>query len=247
MSEPTLFSDKFKNAASVSDLTSRSVLVTDSQGALGKFNPNVMFDGVFIMYHNKGDNVALMVSPSKWTALQNSGEVACGVAIIYGCKVLVVAPTDCGDVGMPFSSASFSIDGANNSTREKALDDWNGKSNTAAIIAASSSSAVTNTASYAAGFCNLYSRANSNGNGLLAGKWWLPSVGEMMAIFANKEKIDYALSFITGATKLSGTFHWTSTVSITGSVWRFDFANGYLGTTNMTGNFIVRPVSVFIN
>ena len=56
---------------------------------LGGLNLNGMMDGVFIMYHRKSDDFPLMVKPHKWTALQNAGEIADGVVVVEGGKVLV--------------------------------------------------------------------------------------------------------------------------------------------------------------
>ena len=49
---------------------------------LGGFDLDSLIDGVFIMYHRKVDNFPLMVKPHRWTALQNDGEVADGVAVV---------------------------------------------------------------------------------------------------------------------------------------------------------------------
>ena len=54
---------------------------------------------------------------------------------------------------------------------------------------------------------------------LTAGKWWLPSLGEMFMIYANMTKINYALSLITGATQLVEDWYWTSTENSGTSAW----------------------------
>ncbi|MFW9601435.1 MAG: hypothetical protein ACMV1B_03850, partial [Prevotella sp.] len=133
--------------------------------------------------------------------------------------------------------------------RVAAIADWAGKANTAAQIAASTSGAVTNTASYAPGFCNLYSRVNANGKGLTAGKWWLPSVGEMMLIYANMLKINYALSLISGATQLAEDRYWTSTENGSSIAWNLCLNDGYLSGWNgkASASIRVRAVSAFIS
>lgn len=207
---------------------------------------NAMYDGVFIMYHRKSDDFPLMVKPHKWTSIQSSGEIADGVVVVEGGKCLVVAPTESASK-LTWSSAAISGGGTTTSDRVTAINDWNGKTNTAQQIAHSTSSAVTNTASYAPGFCNLYSRANANGKGLTAGKWWLPSLGEMMMIYANMTKINYALSLINGATQLVEDAYWTSTeLSATGA-WHLYLGNGFaIYGTKASGTFRVRAVSAFI-
>lgn len=210
-------------------------------------NLNTMYDGVFIMYHRKSDNFPLMVKPHKWTSLQNSGEIADGVAVVEGGKILIVAPTEASTT-LTWSSAAISGGGTTTTDRVTALNDWEGKANTASQVGKSATSAVTNTASYAPGFCNLYSRANANGKGLTAGKWWLPSLGEMMMIYANMTKINYALSLITGATQLQETAYWTSTEGSATNAWYLALSDGYANSiTKAAGKCRVRAVSAFIS
>ena len=208
---------------------------------------NAMYDGVFIMYHRKSDDYPLMVKPHKWTSIQSSGEIADGVVVVEGGKCLVVAPTESASK-LTWSSAAISGGGTTTSDRVTAINDWNGKTNTAQQIAHSTSSAVTNTASYAPGFCNLYSRANANGKGLTAGKWWLPSFGEMMMIYANMTKINYALSLINGATQLVEDAYWTSTEHSAANAWGLNLSHGSLSYyfAKASSPFRVRAVSAFI-
>ncbi|WP_278745782.1 hypothetical protein [Muribaculum intestinale] len=214
---------------------------------LGGLNLNGMMDGVFIMYHRKSDDFPLMVKPHGWTALQNAGEIADGVVVVEGGKVLVVAPTEADSAGILWSSAAVSGGATTTGDRVTAMNDWNGKANTASIISKSTSATVTNTSAYAPGFCNLYSRANANGKGLLAGKWWLPSVGEMMMIYANMTKINYCLSLIAGATQLAEMWYWTSTESSAAYAWYLYLSSGNLyWATKASGKGRVRPVSEFI-
>jgi len=223
-------------------------LATLKASILDGMSLNGMYDGIFIMYHRKSDNFPLMVKPHKWTSLQSSGEIADGVVVVEGGKVLVVAPTEATSK-LTWSSAAISGGGTTTTDRVTAMNDWNGKANTASQISKSTSSAVTNTASYAPGFCNLYSRANANGNGLTAGKWWLPSLGEMMMIYANMTKINYALSLISGATQLVEEAYWTSTEYSAPYAWYLILSNGYANGnfTKASGTRRVRAVSAFIS
>lgn len=220
-----------------------------SDAILGNINMNLIMDNVFIMYHRKSDDFPLMVKPHKWTSLQNSGEIADGVVVVEGGKVLVVAPTEADSAGILWSSAAVSGGATTTTDRVTAMNDWNGKANTASIISKSTTAAVTNTAAYAPGFCNLYSRANANGKGLLAGKWWLPSMGEMMMIYANMTKINYCLSLITGATPLLENWYWTSTESSAACAWSLCLSYGGLTSWNpkASSKGRVRPVSAFIS
>ena len=215
---------------------------------LAGMNLNGLYDGIFIMYHRKSDDYPLMVKPHKWTNLQNNGEIADGVVVVEGGKILVVAPTE-STSKLTWSSTAISGGGTTTPDRVTAMNDWNGKASTAKIIAASKSDAITNTVQYAPGYCNLYSRANANGKGLTAGKWWLPSLGEMFIIYANMTKINYALSLINGATQLVEDWYWTSTEYSATDAWLLGLYDGSTNrwTTKASGTHGVRAVSAFIS
>lgn len=210
---------------------------------LGGQSLNALEDGIFIMTHRKSDDYPVMYKPHLWTAQQNAGEIADGVVVVEGGKVLVVAPTESDAAGLLWSSEAVSGGGVTTSDRVTAYNDWAGKTNTAAQIAKTQCQG----ASYAPGFCAAYSRTNANGKGLTAGKWWLPSLGEMMMIYANMTKINYALSLISGAQQLAATWYWTSTEYSATSAWGL-----YLSSGNMyyyakaSYRFRVRAVSAFI-
>ena len=202
---------------------------------------NKLDDGVFIMFHRNSDDYPLAVKPHKWASYQSSGEIAEGVLVVEGGKMLVVAPTE---ATLTWSSAAVSAGGKTTTDRLTALDDWAGKTSTAEQVKHSEC----NTTSYAPGFCHAYSRANANGKGLTAGRWWLPSLGELMMIYANMRKINYALSLINGATQLAETAYWSSTESSTTDAWRLNLTNGNATRwgTKAAGQYRVRPVSAFL-
>ena len=210
---------------------------------MGGLDINALEDGIFVMFHRKSDDFPLIVKPHKWTSLQASGEIAEGVVVVEGGKVLVVAPTE-STTTLLWSSAAVSGGGTTTTDRVTAMNDWNGKANTAAQITHSEASGT----GYAPGFCHAYSRVNANGQGLTAGKWWLPSMGEMMMIYANMTKINYALSLINGATKLKEYVYWTSAEYSATDAWLLGLDNGYIGNhPKATTRARVRPVSAFIS
>ena len=233
--------------------TSQYIPLTDGSGNVTKItlanlkasllaglNLNAMNDGVFIMFHRKNDNYPLAVKPDKWASYQNSGEIAEGVMIVEGGKILVVAPTE---ATLYWSSAAVSAGGKTTTDRETALNDWTGKTSTAAQITHNECK----TESYAPGFCASYERVNANGQGLTAGKWWLPSLGELMMIYANMRKINYALSLINGATQLAETWYWSSTESSATTAWYLGLNDGSAGgNTKAATQLRVRPVSAFL-
>lgn len=198
-------------------------------------------DGIFIMYHRKSDDYPVAVKPHKWTSLQNSGEIADGVLVVEGGRMLVVAPTES---TLFWSSAAVSAGGKTTTNRLTALEDWEGEDSTAAQVTHSECSG----ASYAPGFCHAYSRANANGKGLTAGRWWLPSIGQLMMIYANMRKINHALSLINGATQLVETWYWSSTEYSAAYAWFLYLDDGYMnGYTKASSQGRVRPVSAFLN
>lgn len=248
---------KTKTLAAVSTVstvtTSQYLPLTDGSGNVTKvtlanlkaallagIDLNAIEDGVFIMFHRKSDNFPLMVKPHKWASYQSSGEIAEGVVVVEGGRMLVVAPTE---ASLYWSSAAVSGGGTTTSDRVTAFNDWNGKANTAAQIQHAECSGE----SYAPGFCAKYSRVNANGQGLTAGKWWLPSEGELMCIYANMRKINYALSLIEGATQLAETWYWSSTEYSATYAWLLFLYDGYAGSgTKAPYQYGVRPVSAFI-
>lgn len=209
---------------------------------LGGQSLNALEDGIFIMTHRKSDNYPIMYKPHLWTAQQNAGEIADGVVVVEGGKVLVVAPTECDSAGLLWSSEAVSGGGVTTSDRVTACSDWAGKTNTAAQIQKTQCQG----ASYAPGFCAAYSRTNANGQGLTAGKWWLPSLGEMMMIYANMTKINYALSLISGAQQLAATWYWTSTEYSATYAWNLPLSYGMGRYSKASNRIRVRAVSAFI-
>lgn len=213
-----------------------------------------LYDGVFVMFHRKSDNFPLAVRVSSWASYQASGEIAEGVLLVEGGRHLVIAPTEASSakwsskpVSSSDTSGSVQISGVTTTgDRIAALNDFAGRANTTAIINGSTSSNVTNTEDYAAGFCNRYSRTNANGKGLTAGKWWLPSIGEMAMIWANFDKINYALSKISDTTQLISDWYWSSTQHSADNAWNLRLSDGFMHTHYKFYQSRVRPVSAFL-
>jgi hypothetical protein len=217
---------------------------------LGDINMEYIMDGIFIMFHRTSqsvnganDNYPIARRVSDWPKSQNAGEVADGVLVVEGGKMLVVAPTEPEAGSLYFGSENISGGGVTTSDRVTAQNDWAGKSNTAAQITKSAFSSE----DYAPGFCAAYSRTNANGKGLTAGKWWLPSLGELWLIDKNFKRINYALSLIDGATPLQQAGYWSSTETSAQYAWYLDFSSQNQGNnTKSTSKRRVRPVSAFI-
>ncbi|WP_276879400.1 hypothetical protein [Bacteroides heparinolyticus] len=228
-------------AVNIDSVISRELLEQKLTIPAGMDLPKVSTDGVFIMFHQKSYNSPAMVNPDKWKNHQDIGEIADGVVVVDGGKILVVAPAE---TSLHWSSAPVIGGGKTTTDRLTALDDWAGKANTAAQITHAECQGV----GYAPGYCAQYSRANANGQGLTAGKWWLPSLGELMMIYANMRKINHALSLINGATLLSETWYWSSTEASASFAWYLYYNNGvaHYGIPKIEYRGKVRPVSAFI-
>lgn len=225
----------------IDSVISREMLEQKLTIPAGMDLPKMAVDNVFIMCHRKSDNYPLMVKPDKWGSYQSSGEIAEGVVVVEGGKILVVSPTE---TVLTWSSAAVSGGGVTASDRVTAMSDWAGKANTASQITHTECSS----ASYAPGFCAAYSRVNANGKGLTAGRWWMPSLGELFCIYANMRKINYALSLIEGATQMAETWYWSSTEYSATNAWGLYLGDGTASyyTTKATNTDRVRPVSAFL-
>ena len=248
---------KLNTVSQVSTVASnQTLLMTDSNGAttrisladlkksiLGGMDLNAMEDGVFIMFHRKSDDYPLMIKPHLWGGHQTSGEIAEGVVIVEGGKILVVAPTEA-PTTLLWSNVAVSGGGKTTTDRLTALDDWTGKTSTDAQVKHTECQGN----NFAPGFCHGYSRVNANKKGLVAGSWWLPSLGEMTMIYANMTKVNYALSLIKGAEPLQATAYWTSTESSATNAWRLTLGNGTASSysAKAAAKYRVRAVSAFL-
>lgn len=219
-------------------------VMSTAQSALGGYSPNqIMVDNIFIFYHRSSDSFPLMAKPDKWSSGDGTAE---GVVVVEGGHVLVVATEEPEAGNLLWSSANVTSD-TSITDRLEAINDWNGKTHTANVCAKHSESILVNTDDYAPGFCNRYSI-----NKMTAGRWWLPSVGEMMMIYANMRKINYALSIIESGgqtvTKLQETSYWTSTEYSASNAWYLHLLDGRLNDwgPKASGLLRVRPVSAFL-
>ena len=71
-------------------------------------------------------------------------------------------------------------------------------------------------------------------------------MGEMAMIWANFDKINYALSKISGATQLQANWYWTSTQGSAINAWTLYLGDGYMGNDYKFNQGRVRPVSAFL-
>ena len=211
------------------------------KAALGGVTYDDVIDGVFIATHRTSDNYPVIYRPKDWPTQESNGQKALGVLLLDGDKKLLIAPTEAPNK-MYWGSAN-GVSGAYQTTDYvTAAGDYAGKNNTAKILASDTYKNDGDT--YAPGFCNAYSRANANNYGIPAGKWWLPSLGELWLMMANFQKINYALGKIKGATALVRDAYWSSTEGSANFAWSLYLYDGNQSSLSKTGRQLRgRPVS----
>jgi hypothetical protein len=243
-----------KDVPVITSISSQRLVTTDSSGVINSIAPanianqivggidkRFVMEDVGIVWH-RSNNDPLICHVNDWAYRESVGDYADGVCFWTGTRFLVVAPTE---VELPWASASVTGGGVMTVDRVTAQLDWEGKANTAAQITHEECAS----ADYAPGYCAAYSRINSRGHGIAAGNWWLPSVGELFLMYAYRYKIQYALSFITGADVTLGKDKalWASTEYWSQNAWSVQMDGARLAVYNKsTDPHKVRPVSAII-
>ena len=118
--------------------------------------------------------------------------------------------------------------------------DWQGKHNTRLVL----EYCKTNGKS-----CPAFEYVNSYQTvGTKAGDWYLPAVGELIAIYGNMGVLNTALGKI-GGTKLSSDMYWSSSELSSSEAWRVYFTDGngldYVIEYYKHDDYYVRPVLAF--
>lgn len=209
-------------------------------------------DGCFVTYHRKSDNWPLAVPYWKWAALEAAGEVADGVLVLIdGQAPIIVSPTG---TQLKWSKNAIAVNADTGGDYNKAYVDYSGKTRTAAIMAKGVElfgEEEENWTQYAPAWCNAYSRTYDKGDGTMvgigAGKWWLPSIAELITIWKHKYAINLCLSIISGASPLVESWHWSSTETSATNAWLLGLAAGTLNNwlTKVAYSHYVRAVAAF--
>ena len=115
--------------------------------------------------------------------------------------------------------------------------DWQGKNNTKVVLEYCKENGKS---------CPAFEYVNSyKTEGTQAGDWYLPSMGELYAIYGNKDVLNIALGKI-GGTKLSSDDYWSSSEHSYNDAWSLSFSDGYVdGILKSYINGYVRPVLAF--
>ena len=96
--------------------------------------------------------------------------------------------------------------------------------------------------------CPAFEYVNSyKTEGTKAGDWYLPALGELNAIYGNKDVLNIALGKI-GGTKLWASYYWSSSEYSNYYAWSLSFSDGgvYYGDKHHYSYYgYVRPVLAF--
>ena len=131
----------------------------------------------------------------------------------------------------------FDVPGLSNITSLSAVTaDWQGKNNTRVVLEYCKTKGKS---------CPAFEYVNSyKTEGTQAGDWYLPALGELNAIYGNKDVLNITLGKI-GGTKLGTNYYWSSSEDSDNSAWRLRFANGTVGYGKCSDGTYVRPVLAF--
>ena len=163
---------------------------------------------------------------------------AVGVWVQEGGKLIIVAKDQVQSTKWATSNVSG---GTTPKRREAAIADMAGRANTNTIISTLGDNAP------AAKYCHEYYPSNVDAaDGYVgAGRWWLPSGGELWMIWSHLLEINRIMSIIGGTELNRSQWYWSSTEGSATLAWSLYFIEGYFGTRIKTNEFSVRPVSAF--
>ncbi len=204
---------------------------------LNGYNVAQMNTGVFIVYESATTHMRFR-SPERYPSSYDP----IGILLVSGSVNLIISLDEPSADTMNWNSATGLCDTAVSATKS-AVQDFSGKSKTATIMA-SSNYESSNPSSYAVGYCHNYSKFSTYGGyGLAAGTWWLPSLGELLLIYANIASINNALTK-AGGTALSTSAYWSSTEASATNAYAMYFSDGTMSGNNKSSvSARVRPVS----
>ena len=209
-------------------------------------------DGCFVTFTQNSNAQQLAVPWWEWPAKEAAGEVANGVLVLIdGQAPIIVSPTE---TNLKWSEDLTVVNNDINADFTKAYVDYNGKTKTAAIMAQAAKlfgEDEENWTQYAPAWCNAYDRRHDKGKGQMIGigfgKWWLPSIAELIIIWKHKYAINQCLSVISGASQLSDSWYWSSTESNAPFAWWLNLSSGLIHNTNQKNVYrmYVRAVAAF--
>jgi len=166
----------------------------------------------------------------------SKASVAVGVWIQECGKLIIVAK----DLQASTQWATSQVTGGTTAKgREAAIADMGGRANTSTIITTLGENAP------AAKYCKEYYPSNVNAANAFvgAGRWWLPSAGELWMIWSHLLEVNRILAQIGGTALDHSQTYWSSTELSATNAWYLNFYGGVFAGNYKTGEYSVRPVS----
>lgn len=122
-----------------------------------------------------------------------------------------------------------------------ALSDFNGKANTAALLAASDTDNYTTYANMTT-WCKIFNQTTTENQGYT--DWYIPSCGQLALMYLNMTAINNALTKIGGQTIASDNY-WSSSEYSSSYGWYVNFFNGSVNDSYKNFSYRVRFVRDF--
>ena len=122
-----------------------------------------------------------------------------------------------------------------------ALSDFNGKENTAALLAASDTDSYTTYANMAT-WCKTFNQTATENQGYT--DWYIPACGQLALMWLNMAEINTALTAI-GGTTISSNLYWSSSEYSSYTGWYVNFYNGGVNYDGKRNSYRVRFVRDF--
>ena len=119
---------------------------------------------------------------------------------------------------------------------DAAKKDFNGKVNTAAIIATPDTDSNTKYANMGT-YCTKFNEMSDT-----YADWYIPAFGQLYEIYTNVTDINTALTNIGGTTLYTSGLYWSSSENSADLGWCLDFSNGSVNGSSKVHNLYVRFV-----
>ena len=214
----------------MSTIRRRSLLYAANAVPEGWYKPADTPNGVFACIYKNNQRYA--IESSVYTANKASlTDYLMGVAVVTANTRIVIRATlvDERQKRWDYDGTGGLISGVTTTTSSSsAQNDYKGKSNSAAAIAALGNKAG------AAYTCTINTFLNGDTG-------YLPSAGQMKVIYDNKTAIDNLLTAM-GGTNLRTSYYWTSTQANASNAWRIRMYNGVFSSVSKTTLVYYLPI-----
>lgn len=230
----------YTQGTTAATVTSRIPLLDASGNPIGSDTLDNLFKKQTLFTANVG--VAILESNSLYfyqpDIALSMASLAVGVWIQEGGKLIIVAKDQQASTKWATSNVSG---GTTKKGREAAIADMDGRANTSTIITTLGDNAP------AAKFCHEYYPSNVDAANTLvgAGRWWLPSAGQLWMIWSHFLEVNRILAQIGGTALSRRQWYFSSTEGSATTVWGIYSINGNFNLNNKTSEGSIRPVSAF--